>query len=68
MHYLYVSVVKARDLPVMGVSGSLGPYVEVKLGNYKGFTKHLEKNQSPTWNQIFAFSKERLHQICLKLL
>ncbi|CAN7042904.1 unnamed protein product [Brassica oleracea var. botrytis] len=60
MHYLYVSVVKARDLPVMDVSGSLDPYVEVKLGNYKGLTKHLGKNQNPIWKQIFAFSKERL--------
>ncbi|KAJ4916416.1 C2 calcium/lipid-binding plant phosphoribosyltransferase family protein [Raphanus sativus] len=60
MHYLYVSVVKARDLPVMDVSGSLDPYVEVKIGNYKGLTKHLEKNQNPVWKQIFAFSKERL--------
>ncbi|GAV62951.1 C2 domain-containing protein/PRT_C domain-containing protein [Cephalotus follicularis] len=60
MHYLYVTVVKARDLPVMDVSGSLDPYVEVKLGNYKGVTRHVEKNQNPLWNQIFAFSKERL--------
>ncbi|KAL9446252.1 hypothetical protein AB3S75_014008 [Citrus x aurantiifolia] len=60
MHYLYVDVVKARNLPVMDVSGSLDPYVEVKLGNYKGITKHLEKNQKPVWHQIFAFSKERL--------
>lgn len=59
MHYIYVSVVKARDLPVMDVSGSVDPYVEVKLGNYKGITKHLEKNQNPVWKQIFAFSKER---------
>ncbi|KAK4804729.1 hypothetical protein SAY86_004546 [Trapa natans] len=44
----------------MDVSGSLDPYVEVKLGNYKGTTKHLVKNQNPTWNQTFAFSKERL--------
>ncbi|XP_057973269.1 multiple C2 domain and transmembrane region protein 6 [Malania oleifera] len=60
MHYLYVNVVKARDLPVMDITGSLDPYVEVKLGNYKGVTKHLEKNQNPVWNQIFAFSKERI--------
>lgn len=60
MHYLYVHVVKARDLPAMDVTGSLDPYVEVKLGNYKGVTKVLEKNQSPVWNQVFAFSKERL--------
>ncbi|XP_010477520.1 PREDICTED: FT-interacting protein 1 [Camelina sativa] len=67
MHYLYVSVVKARDLPVMDVSGSLDPYVEVKLGNYKGLTKHLEKNSNPIWKQIFAFSKERLQSNLLEV-
>lgn len=67
MHYLYVNVVKARDLPVMDVSGSLDPYVEVKLGNYKGITKHLEKNQHPVWKQIFAFSKERLQSNLLEV-
>ncbi|KAF5731558.1 C2 calcium/lipid-binding plant phosphoribosyltransferase family protein [Tripterygium wilfordii] len=60
MHYLYVSVVKARDLPVMDVTGSLDPYVEVKLGNYIGRTKQFEKNQNPVWHQTFAFAKERL--------
>ncbi|KAK7312055.1 hypothetical protein VNO77_35594 [Canavalia gladiata] len=67
MHYLYVNVVKARDLPVMDISGSLDPYVEVKLGNYKGITKHLEKNQNPVWKQIFAFSKERLQSNLLEV-
>ncbi|KAL1564818.1 Multiple C2 domain and transmembrane region protein 6 [Salvia divinorum] len=60
MNFLYISVVKAKDLPVMDISGSLDPYVEVKVGNYKGVTKHLEKNQHPVWNAVFAFSKERL--------
>ncbi|KAJ4842051.1 FT-interacting protein 7 [Turnera subulata] len=67
MHYLYVSVVKARDLPVMDVSGSLDPYVEIKLGNYKGRTKYYEKNQNPVWKQIFAFSKERLQSNLLEV-
>ncbi|GLT64546.1 hypothetical protein SLA2020_370320 [Shorea laevis] len=60
MHYLYVNVVKARDLPVMDVTGSLDPYVEVKVGNYKGVTKYLQKNQNPVWHQVFAFSKVTL--------
>ncbi|MCE3051018.1 FT-interacting protein 7 [Datura stramonium] len=60
MYFLYINVVKARDLPVMDISGSLDPYVEVKLGNYKGVTRHYEKNQYPVWNSVFAFSKERL--------
>ncbi|KAK1275304.1 hypothetical protein QJS04_geneDACA001886 [Acorus gramineus] len=60
MRFLYVNVVKARDLPAMDITGSLDPYVEIKLGNYKGVTKYLETNQNPTWNQTFAFSRERL--------
>lgn len=68
MHFLYVNVVKARDLPPMDLTGSLDPYVEVKLGNYKGVTKHHEKNQHPVWNQVFAFSKERLQSTILELV
>ncbi|KAI3497360.1 hypothetical protein L1887_39914 [Cichorium endivia] len=46
----------------MDLTGSLDPYVEVKLKNYKGVTKHHEKNQYPIWNQVFAFSKERFRR------
>lgn len=67
MNFLYVSVVKAKDLPVMDFSGSLDPYVEVKVGNYKGVTKHLEKNQYPVWNSIFAFSKEKLQSNIIEI-
>ena len=68
MYYLYVNVVKARDLPVMDVTGSLDPYVEVRLGNYKGQTKPLMKNQYPVWNQVFAFSKEMLQSSVLEVI
>lgn len=67
MHYLYVSVVKAKDLPTMDITGSLDPYVEVKLGNYKGTTKHFEKNQNPVWKQTFAFSKEHIQSNMLEV-
>ncbi|KAI4373684.1 hypothetical protein MLD38_011784 [Melastoma candidum] len=60
MQYLYVHVVKAKELPGRDVSGSCDPYVEVKLGNYKGVTNHFEKKTSPEWNQVFAFAKERI--------
>ncbi|KAL4607314.1 hypothetical protein ACB092_09G164600 [Castanea dentata] len=36
MFYLYVRVVKAKNLPTNSVTRSCDPYVEVKLGNYKG--------------------------------
>ncbi|KAL3832909.1 hypothetical protein ACJIZ3_007645 [Penstemon smallii] len=60
MYYLYVRVVKAKDLPPSAITASCNPYVEVKLGNYKGRTKHYEKKMNPEWNQVFAFSKERI--------
>ncbi|XP_042474380.1 FT-interacting protein 3-like isoform X2 [Zingiber officinale] len=60
MEYLFIRVVKARDLPAKDITGSLDPYVEVRLGNYKGTTRHFEKNQNPEWNQVFAFPNERV--------
>ncbi|KAK9751056.1 hypothetical protein RND81_02G238300 [Saponaria officinalis] len=65
--YLYVRVVKARDLPVSGVTGSCDPYVEVKMGNYKGRTKQFENKRDPEWNQVFAFSKERIQASTLEV-
>uniref|UniRef100_A0A7N0VH31 C2 domain-containing protein n=1 Tax=Kalanchoe fedtschenkoi TaxID=63787 RepID=A0A7N0VH31_KALFE len=60
MHFLYVRVVKARHLPAMDVTGSLDPFVEVKVGNYKGITKHIEKHQNPEWHAVFAFSWDQM--------
>ncbi|CAN6558955.1 unnamed protein product [Malus baccata var. baccata] len=68
MQYLYVHVVKAKDLPAKDVTGSSDPYVEVKLGNYKGVTKHFEKKSNPEWNQVFAFSKDRLQASVLEVV
>ncbi|CAI9103167.1 OLC1v1001613C1 [Oldenlandia corymbosa var. corymbosa] len=67
MFYLYVKVVKARDLPPNSITATCDPYVEVKLGNYKGRTKHLEKKVNPEWNQVFAFSKERIQSSMLEV-
>ncbi|XP_022865394.1 FT-interacting protein 1-like [Olea europaea var. sylvestris] len=67
MFYLYVRVVKAKDLPPSTVTGSCDPYVEVKLGNYKGRTKHLERKTNPEWNQVYAFSKERIQSSVLEV-
>ncbi|CDY70344.1 BnaA03g55080D, partial [Brassica napus] len=60
MFYLYVRVVKAKDLPPNPVTSNCDPYVEVKIGNYKGKTKHFEKRTNPEWNQVFAFSKDKI--------
>lgn len=68
MQYLFVRVVKARDLPAMDVTGSLDPYVEVRIGNYKGNTKHFEKKQNPEWNEVFAFSRDRMQASILEVV
>lgn len=60
MDYLYVRVVKAKELPAKDVTGTSDPYVEVKLGNYKGVTKHFEKKSNPEWNLVFAFAQDQL--------
>ncbi|XP_057964550.1 multiple C2 domain and transmembrane region protein 10 [Malania oleifera] len=54
MQYLYVRVVKARDLSVFGGGEVMA---EVKLGNCRGITKGASLN-NPEWDQVFAFSKD----------
>lgn len=68
MHFLFVRVVKARELPAMDITGSLDPYVEVRIGNYKGVTRHVEKQQNPMWNVVFAFSRERMQASVLEVV
>ncbi|OVA14062.1 C2 calcium-dependent membrane targeting [Macleaya cordata] len=68
MQFLFVRVVKARDLPSMDITGSLDPYVEVKVGNYKGTTRHFEKKQNPEWNEVFAFSRDRMQASVLEVV
>ena len=68
MQYLYVRVVKAKDLPAKDITGSCDPYVEVKLGNYKGTTRHFEKKTNPEYNQVFAFSKDRIQASVVEIV
>ncbi|XP_015871531.3 FT-interacting protein 1 [Ziziphus jujuba] len=67
MFYLYVRVMKAKDLPPSAITASCDPYVEVKLGNYKGRTRHFERKTNPEWNQVFAFSKDRIQSSVLEV-
>ncbi|KFK41117.1 hypothetical protein AALP_AA2G088100 [Arabis alpina] len=65
MFYLYVRVVRAKELSTAGGSD---PYVEVKLGNYMGRTKNFDKKTIvPEWNQVFAFPKERIQSSVLEV-
>lgn len=66
--YLFVRIVKARDLPAKDVTGSLDPYVEVRVGNYKGVSKQYEKKQDPEWNEVFAFAEENVQSSFLEVV
>ncbi|XP_047320804.1 FT-interacting protein 4-like [Impatiens glandulifera] len=65
MDYLYVRVVKAKELPNKNVNDN--PYVEVKLGNFRAVTRHSSEKNHPEWNQVFAFTKDRIQTIFLEI-
>ncbi|TVU08170.1 hypothetical protein EJB05_41561, partial [Eragrostis curvula] len=68
MFFLYVRVVKAKDLPPNPITGAaMDPYVEVRLGNYKGTTRHFDRRPNPEWDQVFAFSKSRVQSNVLEV-
>ncbi|KAG0459387.1 hypothetical protein HPP92_022515 [Vanilla planifolia] len=58
MLFLYVRVVKAKQLCSKDGMGSSVPYVAVRVGNFRGITRHIDKKDDPEWNQVFAFSKD----------
>eukprot|EP00249_Psilotum_nudum_P024003 c29055_g1_i2 orf=951-3830(+) len=58
MEYLFVRVVKARDLAAKDVTGSSDPYVELKVGSKKAQTRVVSRSLNPEWNQVFAFDLE----------
>ncbi|XP_028791420.1 FT-interacting protein 3-like [Neltuma alba] len=63
MQFLYVRVVRARDLP------PCAPYVEVRLGNYKGtIDRFFQRTSFPVWNQVFAFEKDRIQDLNLEVV
>ncbi|KAF3436069.1 hypothetical protein FNV43_RR23161 [Rhamnella rubrinervis] len=54
VQYLYVRVVKAREISMFGGAELVA---EVKLGNYRGITKRVSLS-NVEWDQVFAFSKD----------
>ncbi|KAJ8770838.1 hypothetical protein K2173_021753 [Erythroxylum novogranatense] len=59
--FLYVRIVRAKELPVNDETGTCDPFVELMIGKEKGTSRILEKTSNPEWNQVFAFAKDRLH-------
>ncbi|KAM0941962.1 putative C2 domain, phosphoribosyltransferase, C2 domain superfamily [Dioscorea sansibarensis] len=60
MQYLYVRVVRARELSIN--SGEC--LAEVKLGNYRGVTR---STPALHWDQVFAFSKDTIQSSVIEI-
>ncbi|RAL46754.1 hypothetical protein DM860_005033 [Cuscuta australis] len=69
MHYLYVRVVKAKELPCKDDDSDDGPqpFVEVKIGNFKETTRHFDKKPDPEWNQVFSILKEHIQSTVVEI-
>ncbi|XP_004305748.1 PREDICTED: multiple C2 and transmembrane domain-containing protein 2-like [Fragaria vesca subsp. vesca] len=67
MHYLFVRIVKVRDLHLKNITGT--SYVSLKIGYYKGNTKPLlEHSHNPEWNQVFAIKREHMQSPVMDVL
>ncbi|XVF24420.1 hypothetical protein REPUB_Repub13aG0126300 [Reevesia pubescens] len=67
MQFLFVRIVRARDLPLKTVNRIIDPFVEVKVGNYKATTKYFEKKPNLEWNQVFAFTRDRIQTTSVEI-
>lgn len=57
MHFLFVRVVKARDLPAINGCSACSPYVEVKLGSFIGTTCLLERLETRNGTKSLLLQK-----------
>ncbi|XVF24418.1 hypothetical protein REPUB_Repub13aG0126100 [Reevesia pubescens] len=67
MQFLFVRIVRARDLPLKTVNRIIDPFVEVKVGNYKATTKYFEKKPNLEWSQVFAFTRDRIQTTSVEI-
>ncbi|GLT33000.1 hypothetical protein SLA2020_076260 [Shorea laevis] len=67
LQFLYVRIVKGNDLSGEDVTGTCNPYVEVKVGSWKGNTRYFEKKSNPEWNQVFALLKDKIQAFMMEV-
>jgi len=65
VQYLYVKVVKARE--ISSLFGGSELVAEVKLGNYRGITKRVSLS-NVEWDQVFAFSKDSIQSSMVEII
>ncbi|KAM7278847.1 hypothetical protein ACFE04_005981 [Oxalis oulophora] len=56
MDYFYMKIFRARGLP----PNCLDPFVEIKIGNYRGTTLYFENKRIWEWDQAFAFKVQQI--------
>nr|XP_024367664.1 protein QUIRKY-like isoform X2 [Physcomitrium patens] len=64
MGYLFVRVVRARDL--LG-NGRCDPYCRVFVGPVKAETRIVMGDSNPEWNQVFAIGKDKIQGGAIEL-
>ncbi|KAL8093387.1 hypothetical protein AgCh_035309 [Apium graveolens] len=65
MHYLFVSVVKAKEHQKKPNDHFPDPYIELQLGNFRGTTKYFQNVSDPEWIQVFAILKNQIHAMSI---
>ncbi|XP_019191851.1 PREDICTED: FT-interacting protein 1-like [Ipomoea nil] len=65
MQFLYVRVVKAKELPANDHSPH--PFVEVRIGNFRELTRHYKNNPNPEWNQVFTVLKDQIQTTVVEI-
>lgn len=60
MSYLFVRVVRARNLMGKDNNGLSDPYVRVSVGPVKAETKIIRFSLDPEWNQVFAIGRDKI--------
>ncbi|KAF7816062.1 FT-interacting protein 1 [Senna tora] len=66
--FLFVRIVKAKDLPGIRGPNTCEPYVEVKVGGFKMTTICFSRNSNPEWDQVFALEKARIQESSLEIV
>lgn len=65
--FLFVRVVRAKNLPGIRGPNTCEPYVEVKVGRFKMTTLCFSRNSNPEWNQVFALEKACIQEPSLEI-
>ncbi|KAL1351654.1 hypothetical protein HN51_015544 [Arachis hypogaea] len=68
MQFLFVRVVKAKNLSSKSNSCCCNPFVEARIGALVGRTRSLDKTENLEWNQVFAFAKDKIQAPMLEIL